>query len=78
MLRGHGIPEGRALLLLLTRERIDVEKVIRLRLAAKERAGSPVEALAAEIFQQAFVRPVAWQFEVILGPPHVPPFPAGA
>ena len=77
-LRQHGISEGRAVLLLLTRDRIDVEKAIRHRLAAKDRSRGSAEALAAETFYRAFVRPVAWQFEVVLGPPYAPPRPAAA
>jgi len=77
-LRRHGIPEGRAVLLLLTRDRIDVEKAARHRLAEKGRASASAEALVADAFRRAFVRPVAWQFEVVLGPPHAPPFPAAA
>ena len=77
-LRWHGIPEGRAVLLLLTLDRIDVGKAALQPLAAKAKAGPSVEALAAETFRRAFVQPVAWQFEVVLGPPHAPPFPAAA
>lgn len=77
-LRRHGIPEGRAVLLLLTLDRIDVEKAARRRLAAKRRAAVSVEVLAADAFRRTFVQPIAWQFEVVLGPPHAPPFPAAA
>ena len=77
-LRRHGIPDGHAVVLLLTHDRIDVGKAVRRRLAAKGRAGASAEQLAAERFYGTFVRPVAWQFEVVLGPPHAPPFPAAA
>jgi len=77
-LRRYGIPEGRAVLLLLTHDRIDVEEMARHRLAEVGRARASAEAVAVDAFRRMFVQPVAWQFEVVLGPPHVPPFPAAA
>jgi hypothetical protein len=74
-LRRFGVPEGRAFLLLLTRSRIDLratERPIAVRSAATP------EANAAAVFHRAFVAPVAWQFEVVLGPPNAPPVKAAA
>lgn len=76
-LRQHGVSEGRAIFLLLTLDRIDVQSAQR-ESSPVRRAETPIEEKAAEAFRRTFVHPVAWQFEVILGPPHVPPFPAAA
>lgn len=77
-LRQCGVPEGRAVVLLLTAERIDVRRAA-LRVGASPKATkSMVELRALDAFQRAFVDPVSWQFEVVLGPPHAPPIPAAA
>lgn len=77
-LRRHGVPEGRAVVLLLTLDRIDVRKAARREPSSHQKVAVSIEAKAADAFRHTFVQPVAWQFEVILGPPHVPPFPAAA
>ncbi len=77
-LRRYGIPEGRALFLLLTLDRIDVEKAAQRDSPQDGHARVSVEARAMETFRRTFVQPVAWQLEVVLGPPNVPPFPAAA
>lgn len=80
ILRRHGVGEGRAVLLLLTRERIDV-RAPGVRHPVPLRPHPPVrspEMHASDAFRHAFVRPIAWQFEVVLGPPHAPPVPAAA
>ncbi len=77
ILRVHGVSEGRAVFLLLARRRIDLRD-LGVRPAFRPRAAKSGEALARTAFHRAFVRPVAWQSEVVLGPPHVPPVPAAA
>ena len=79
-LRRRGVAEGRSVLLILTRGRID------LRQPGLRRAPLPpphgrvlsAEARARAAFDAAFVRPYAWQLEVVLGPPHVPPVAVAA
>ncbi len=77
-LRRFGVGEGRAVLLVLSRTRIDV-RLTRLRRAPPMPPGAPsTETHAQRAFNRTFVRPVAWQFDVLLGPPHAPPVPAAA
>lgn len=78
VLRQHGIPEARAVLLLLTLEQIDVQTAARVQAQSQRSGRSHPEERAAEAFWRAFVAPVEWQFEVLLGPPRVPPLPVAA
>ena len=77
-LRRFGVAEGRAVLLLLSRTRIDVRQPSVRRPSPPQIPARSPEARAALAFERAFVRPVAWQFDVVLGPPHAPPVPAAA
>ena len=77
-LRRFGVSEGRAVLLVLSRTRIDVRLTRHRRAPPIPPAARSVEARAQRAFDRTFVRPVAWQFEVLLGPPHAPPVPAAA
>ncbi len=69
VLRRHGVREGRAVLLLLTRSRVDVRRA-----AARSSVAGPAktparsaEARAHAAFRRAFYEPIAWQFEIVLG-----------
>ena len=73
--RRHGVREGRAVLLVLMGGRIDLRETSAGRSVGPVRAP---EVRARLSFDAAFVRPVAWQLEVVLGPPHAPPVPAAA
>lgn len=78
VLRRHGVAEGRAVLLVLTRMRIDTRlPSVRRPLPWRPRVPSP-EARASRDFHRRFRDPFAWQLQVVLGPPHVPPVPAAA
>lgn len=78
VLRRHGVAEGRALLLLLTRRRIDLRQAGIRRPPPRIVPTRDLEARAHAAFARTFYRPVAWQFEVLLGPPHAPPVRAAA
>lgn len=76
LLRRHGVGEGRAVLLVLTRARLDIrDPALRRRIVAR---ATSAEARARAAFRRRFQDPVAWQLTVVLGPPHVPPVPAAA
>jgi len=77
-LRRFGVPEGRAVLLLLSRARIDVRQPYVRRPSPPQVSARSPEARAVLAFERVFVRPVAWQLDVVLGPPHAPPIPAAA
>ena len=77
-LRRFGVAEGRAVLLLLSRTRIDVRQPNVRRPSPPQISARSPEARAVLAFERVFVRPVAWQFDVVLGPPHAPPVPAAA
>jgi len=72
ILRRQGLREGRAVWLILTQSRIDLREP----LATGPNLGSNPSLRFG--FDAAFVRPGVWQLAVVLGPPHVPPIPAGA
>src|SRR5436309_3445298 len=79
VLRSAGVGEGRAVLLVLTRRHIDLRRPgTRRPIPPSEREVTTAENRMRDSFERAFVRPVAWQFEVVLGPPHAPPLPVGA
>lgn len=73
-LRGHGVPEARAVMLLLTHRQIDVRWAALRRMVPPSplRISSP-ETRARVAFEKMYVRPFAWQLAVVLGPPHAPP-----
>ncbi|TLZ52390.1 MAG: hypothetical protein E6K18_03015 [Methanobacteriota archaeon] len=78
VLRAHGVGEGRAVLLMLTRTRIDLRNPS-LRHPAKAAPRRMSEEERARVwFDRTFWQPIAWQFEVVQGPPRAPPVPAAA
>ena len=74
VLRRHGIAEARAVLMLLTADRIDVRDAgTRPGAPTRPRRPGDAESQARARFEAAFVRPFAWHLEAVLGPPHAPP-----
>ena len=77
-MRRHGIGEARAVLMLLTADRIDVRDVRDRSVAPTPTRPGDAESRAWARFESAFVRPFAWHLEVVLGPPHAPPVAVAA
>lgn len=71
VLRRHGVSEGRAVLLVLLRARIDLRNPT-VRRPPPQQPVRSAEARANAAFRRTFQRPFAWQLEAVLGPPHVP------
>ncbi len=77
-LRHYGVREGHAVFLVLMQTRIDLRTPGIRRIVPPASILRSVEAAAQFRFDAVFVRPIAWQLEVVLGPPHAPPVPAAA
>ena len=71
VLRRHGVGEGRAVLLVLSRSLIDIRSPT-VRGASGPRMTPYAEDRGRIAFERAFVHPYAWQLRVVLGPPHRP------
>jgi len=73
-LRRHQIAEARAVLLMLTRRRIDVRgSAIRRSMPPPPPIARSPEIRARAAFTRMFVQPYGWHVAVVLGPPHAPP-----
>ncbi len=72
-LRRHGVPEARAVLMLLSADQIDVQRAVEQPALAPPARPADAESRAREAFEAAFVRPYEWQRDVVLGPPYAPP-----
>ena len=73
-LRRHKVAEARAVLLLLTRRRIDVRgSGQRRRMPPPPPIARSPEVRARAAFSRVFARPYEWHVSVTLGPPHAPP-----
>lgn len=70
-LRSHGVSEGRAVMLILLRHRIDLRNPT-VRRPALQRPVRSAEARADAAFRRTFQRPYAWQLDAVLGPPNAP------
>lgn len=77
VLRGAGVAEGRAILMILLSPRIDARRPP-ARLPVRRAPVRSPEARARAAFVRAYVRPFAWQLAVVQGPPHAPPVPVAA
>lgn len=79
ILRQRGVPEAQAILLLLTRSRVDAREAAPPPIPAPiRRAIRSPEARARAAFERTFVRPYAWQVAVAQGPPNAPPVAVAA